>query len=350
MIRQILGMICFLTAVLSSAAESGLPYPRSERLTGLTFEEGTLRRVATGSDIWACTWAGDGDLYATWGDGGGFGGSDEEGRASMGVARIIGIPPEWQGINVWGGVSAVSHQPPTEGKATILAVKGKLYLYASEQSKWDRCRLWRSGDYGLTWQDHGWLFPTSHKAFAFPGLVQSGSDNQLSSDDYVYGFSDNDARRLHDRRLYLFRVRPGKLERLEAYEYFAGTAQQPRWSRDLGKMTPVFFNPEGVSWGTTCVYHSATRRYLLAVGIQEQQGDWGFYESEHPWGPWRTITYGKEFPDWTYSPAEKNRPAYLHSFPAKWISNDGKTMWCVFDRGDHFNLARCRLTVNSDGR
>ena len=44
-------------------------------------------------------------------------------------------------------------------------------------------------------------------------------------------------------------------------------------------------------------------------------------------------------------PAEKERPAYLHTFPAPWISEDGKTLWCVFDRGDHFNLCRCTLRL-----
>jgi len=347
---MLLGLSCLLIVSTSVGAESRPPYPRSELLSGITFEESTLRRLANGSDIWACTWAADGNLYGTWGDGGGFGGSDEAGRVSLGVARISGTPPDWQGINIWGGVSALSGQPPTEGKATIIAVNRTLYLYTSEQGRWDRCRLWKSVDYGHSWQNRGWLFPTSHKAFSFPGLVQFGRDNQLSPDGYIYGFSDNDTRRLHDMRLYLFRVRPSQLESLTAYEYFVGTEQHPRWSHDIQKMTPVFSNPEGISWGTTCVYHATTGRYLLAVSSDEDQGDWGLYESTHLWGPWHTIGYRNEFPDWTYSPAEKKRPAYLHTFPAKWMSQDGKTLWCVFDRGDHFNLARCTLTVKAAGR
>jgi hypothetical protein len=31
----------------------------------------------------------------------------------------------------------------------------------------------------------------------------------------------------------------------------------------------------------------------------------------------------------------------FHQVP--WMSPDGGTLWCVFDRGDHFNLARCTL-------
>lgn len=95
------------------------------------------------------------------------------------------------------------------------------------------------------------------------------------------------------------------------------------------------------------MYHVATGRFLLSVSTHEKQGDWGLYESKNLWGPWRTVAYGDTFPAWTYAPAEKDRPAYLHTFPAKWISEDGKTLWCVFDRGDHFNLARCTLSISS---
>ncbi len=341
--------LCWLAVALcagsAAAAESRPPYPRSDVLTGITFHRETLQRAAEGSDIWACTWAADGNMYAAWGDGGGFGGTDSRGRVSLGVAMITGVPPEWSGVNVWGGFNPASRQKPTVGKGTMIAARGALYLYDSEQDTWNRCRLWKSVDFGRTWVDRGWIFSESHKAFAFPGLVQFGRDNRLSPEGYVYGFSDNDPRRVHDNRLYLFRVKATRIEDLAAYEYFSGTEQAPAWSKNLDDLRPVFSNPAGISWGSTCVYHVATGSYLLSVGTHEQQGDWGLYASQHLWGPWRTVAYGDDLPEWTYSAAEKKRPAYVHTFPAKWISDDGKTLWCVFDRGDHFNLARCTLSI-----
>lgn len=332
-----------LSTATTALAASDVPYPKSDAITGIEFHQDTLQRSAPGSDIWACTSDANGTVYATWGDGGGFGGTDSEGRASIGVARITGTPPDWKGVNLWGGLAPASNQAPTLGKGTIIAVRGRLYLFVSEQGRWNRCRLWRSSDQGLSWSDRGWLFPQSHKAFAFPGLVQCGPDQSARAAGYVYGFSDNDPARVKDNHLYLFRVKPDEIEDVNAYEYFCGSVEASRWSHNLEDRTSVFTNPAGIGWGTTCVYHPATGRYLLAVSIHDDLGDWGLYESERLWGPWKTVAYGDDLPEWTYTPAEKDRPAYLHSFLAPWMDPDGKTLWCVFDRGDHFNLAKCTL-------
>jgi hypothetical protein len=341
-----LSILFLLVGMVACTAAAEPPYPRSEVLTGIEFHQDTLQRKAPGSDIWACTCDANGTVYAAWGDGGGFGGTDSEGRASIGVARITGVPPAVKGANLWGGLAPASSQAPTVGKGTIICVKGVLYLYVGEQGAWNRCRLWRSSDQGLSWVDGGWLFARSHKVFAFPGLVQYGGDQASKAEGYVYGFSDNDPARVKDNYLYLFRVPQERIGSLGAYEYFCGTVRAPKWSRRLEDRAPVFHDPAGIGWGTTCVYHPATGRYLLSVSIHDDLGDWGLYESRQLWGPWRTVAYGEEFPTWTYSPAEKDRPAYLHSFPAAWMSSDGKTLWCVFDRGDHFNLAQCTLRIS----
>lgn len=226
-VQLLAGLAFLLSGVAASGAEPDPPYPRSDVLTGITFHQDTLQRHADGSDIWSCTWADDGNLYAAWGDGGGFGGTDKVGRASLGVAMISGVPPQWKGTNIWGGLNPVSTQPPTVGKATVIAAAGAIYLFDSEQDVWNRCQLWKSVDHGRTWVERGWIFPESHKVFAFPGLVQFGEDNRLSHDGYVYGFSDNDRQRIHDNRLYLFRVKTERIEDPAAYEYFSGTEQAP---------------------------------------------------------------------------------------------------------------------------
>jgi hypothetical protein len=43
-----------------------------------------------GSDVWSLTWAANDHQYTAWGDGGGFGSTNEDGRVELGVARIEG--------------------------------------------------------------------------------------------------------------------------------------------------------------------------------------------------------------------------------------------------------------------
>ena len=118
--------------------------------------------------------------------------------------------------------------------------------------------------------------------FAFPGLVQYGTGTATVPEGHLFGFSDNDPPRGMDRNLYLFRVKSGEAENPDAYEYFSGTEREPRWSRDVADRTAVFHDPSGIAWGTTCVYHRATGRYLLAVTVHEMPGDWGLYEGNIP--------------------------------------------------------------------
>ena len=77
----------------------------------------------------------------------------------------------------------------------------------------------------------------------------------------------------------------------------------------------------------------------------------GIFDAPEPWGPWTTLGYGADFPDWTHAPAEKDRPAFMRTFPLKWISktgNDELTMWNIYDRGDRFNLVKVTLQLNDD--
>ena len=68
------------------------------------------------------TWGADDHLYAAWGDGGGFGGSDSDGRVSMGFARIEGGPENRRGINVNGGKNPESPASfPKKGKTSGIA-------------------------------------------------------------------------------------------------------------------------------------------------------------------------------------------------------------------------------------
>src|SRR3954469_24274191 len=84
---------------LAARAAQAAPYPPSPYITGMTLDWSTYRRVALGGDNWPTTWAGDGLVYTSFGDGDGFGG----GRVSLGFARLAGSSAQTvMGVNLPG--------------------------------------------------------------------------------------------------------------------------------------------------------------------------------------------------------------------------------------------------------
>src|SRR6187549_400513 len=95
---------CLMPTMASAAA----PYPPSPVIARVEFEFSTHRRLAPGSDNWPTTWADDGHLYSAWGDGGGFGGTNSNGRVSLGIAQLEGNWHDYRGFNIWGGHAAAT--------------------------------------------------------------------------------------------------------------------------------------------------------------------------------------------------------------------------------------------------
>jgi hypothetical protein len=66
------------------------------------------------------------------------------------------------------------------------------------------------------------------------------------------------------------------------------------------------------------------------------QGGLAIYEAAQPWGPWRVVY---ETDHWDMGPGD------AASFPAKWISSDGKTLHLVFSGNDCFSVRGATLEV-----
>ena len=94
-------LVWSLTSIAVAATKP--PYPPSPLIRDVRFDFSTLDRRAPGSDNWPLTWADDDRQYAAWGDGGGFGGTNRDGRVGLGVARVQGTADAYRGVNVWGG-------------------------------------------------------------------------------------------------------------------------------------------------------------------------------------------------------------------------------------------------------
>jgi hypothetical protein len=274
-----------------------------------------------------------------WGDGGGFGGTDSDGRVSQGVARLEGTPPNWRGANLWGGKNRVSSQATVPGKARILAVGNVIYLWSEKQDDWTTSRIIKSTDYGKTWSVGNFAFEMPLHRFC---PIQFGRGYEGAPDSYVYGYFANP----DGKSLGLARVPKTEIENRNAYQVFAGfdSDDKPTWSTKLADREPIFTDPVGVNWGYQAVYHPVLQRYLLTVthgGVEEGPG-LGIFDAPEPWGPWTTVYYSDAWKD------SKNK--FCFSFPQKWMSADGKTGWMVhsgWPEYDNYNHIKYILTFKT---
>jgi hypothetical protein len=72
------------------------------------------------------------------------------------------------------------------------------------------------------------------------------------------------------------------------------------------------------------------------------EGGLAVYDAPEPWGPWTTAYFAER---WDVGPGESA------SFPAKWMSADGRTAHLVFSGDDSFAVRKATLrTAGAEGR
>jgi hypothetical protein len=323
------------------APQATPPYPPSPVIQSITWDWSTDTTAAPGSDQWRVTWADDDRLYLVWGDGGGFGGTNSNGRASMGVGRIDGTPPSWTGRNVWGGVNPLSSQATIAGKPSgVLCVNGVIVIWAVKQDTWDWTRIVKSSDHGLTWTVGNFILEKPLASFA---AIQFGRNYAGARDGYIYGTFDHD----DGRSLCLARVPIAGIESRSSYQVLSGfdAGGNPTWSANLAARRPVFTAGD-LNWGYEAVYHPVLRRYLLSVthggGTADEGPGLGIFDAPEPWGPWTTAYYTDQWKD--------GFNKFCFEFPQKWMSADGRTLWMKhsgWPEYDSYNHVKCTFTLRS---
>jgi hypothetical protein len=320
-----------------------LSYPRSETLQGVEFDEKARRTEAPGSDIWPITWADDGHQYAAFGDGGGFGAKGNQGRVSMGVARIEGGPADYAGKNVWGGKDA-ENPAQFEGKGTgIVCVNGVLYMWVAGPGSLTvpRTRLAVSRDHAQTWTLVEWEWTMEHRLFA-GAFVNVGKNHEAAPDAYVYAcftrvepVPDKPRNWIHERpgRVDLARVPKEHILEREAWEWFAGVneAKQAQWTKDLEQRRHMFEDPNGIKIVSLC-YQPALQRYLLMYNPRDPGGHFALFEAPQPWGQWSEVAYLKAVP--LFMPPQETWRVSVYHFAPAWWSEDGREFTLVFNTGD----------------
>jgi hypothetical protein len=322
----------------------------------VTFDDRTARTAAEGSDIWPLTWADDGLLYTPWGDGGGFGGTNTDGRVSFGVARIEGGKRDYRGSNLAGGKNA-PHPAPFTGKSEgILALGKTLYLWrdgdGSSPGYFKFFELWRSDDRGATWQAAGVRFSREKGDFSgadagmfAPAFCQFGQAYAGARDDYVYTYAPDsiDPSHWHIRlpgRINLLRVPREKIESKAAYEFFTGldSKMAARWSAIPGDRQPVWADGKNGTHRIAVSYNPGLKRYLLTTITLNRDGWLSIYDAPEPWGPWTHVHTEFEPERWgTYT--------ILFTFVNKWLSADGRDFVLVHTKDDRWATIEGRFDL-----
>lgn len=326
--------------------------PSSPVISGVRFDWSTLNVQARGSDNWPTTWAADGHQYSVWGDGGGFGGSNEDGRVSLGVARIEGDRDNYRGYNVYGGVNAEAPSTLTGKSYGIAAIDGPLYMWrsgaGSREAAYDFQKLYISRDWARTWQDTGVEFTQStfknSAGFFGPTFLQFGQDYQGARDQYVYIYApeikSSSFEVMKPGEITLMRVPRGRMTDQSSYEFFAGlSGGSPNWTSDPDGRRPVLNTGSDGVMKTSAFYNPGLKRYFILTEHTEMfDGNISIYDAPEPWGPWTTVLFEKQ-----WGAGHVSLSAFVWNIPTKWLSSDGTRftmVWSGTGSNDNWNAIR----------
>ena len=350
-------IVCCASAQVAPATrEFRPPYPQSTVIAGVTFDDRTERTEAPGSDIWPMTWAADDNLYTPWGDGGGFGGTNQNGRVLLGVARVTGGKRDYVGENIAGGVSA-PHPAPFGGKSEgILALGGTLYLWRdgdkSSLEYFKFFELWRSDDLGATWRATGVRFskaegdyPLNDAGTFAPAFLQFGKAYADARDDYVYVYAPDIIDPTHwnvriPGRINLLRVARAKIESKSAYEFFTGLdgRGQPRWMKKPAERKPIWQDAAQGTHRVAVSYNPGLKRYLLTTITIDRSGWMSIYDAPEPWGPWTHVHT-------EHNPERWGALTIIFTFVNKWLSADGRDFVIVHTKNDRWATIEGRFEL-----
>ena len=357
---------CFLAVLVSlavghvvsaTAAAAQNPYPPSSVIADVVLDWSSHQRYAQGSDNFQLTWADDDHQYGAWGDGGGFGGSNNDGRVGLGFARIEGGWASYKGFNVWGGKDPENSAQFTGKSWGTICVDGVLYSWVTpdqpdtgdQRDHYRYVELARSIDHGAHWTKAEWRWWREDNLIV-PTFLVCGKDNAGARDDFVYAYfiRPQDVKATQSTfglnvhkpgALFLTRVRRDRIfAGRDAYEWFTGiSGGQPTWG-PLADKRPVFENPDGTGWCVSASYNPGLGCYLLATEHTISHSSvMSLFDAPEPWGPWTTIKYwtpNKKFgdvrPGSTLDWADN---VFFFSFAPKWFSADGRTFALVFTGG-----------------
>lgn len=352
-----------LRFVWKDETPSDCPFERSTAFVGVLFT-GKASDYYCG-DTFYPSWADDGHLYSPYTDGTTDGMTPSSGsaeRATTGNAVLMGDDPLNLVIRNTSEPQLASALPYMGRYPAGSLVHNGIWYYGTYTlgPSWGvphEGMLWNwpvigtmpgfriSTDYGKTWipsplTPEKPLFPEPDTLWGpvkmgAPHFVDFGKNMQYSPDGKAYllgmGASGKDA---GDRfanlswitadEVYMARVTPSieNINNIEAYEFFAGhdTAGHPIWSKNFNDLKPL------LDWNNhmgcvTATYNPVLKKFFMCVTDGKNtvsQMDSYFLEADSLTGPWRLITYMKNF----------GEQSYFLNIPSKFIDpKEGNLMW-----------------------
>lgn len=311
-------------------------------LVDLEVDWSTHRRTARGADNWPLTWADDGRLYATWGDGTGWSGDGS--RASFGTTRISGPHDRYTGEDTCGDPDTEGGCRPDGGELRgksygILALDGVLYSFISAGSNvqaYPGADLHVSADGGRSWQETGVRIDGTDdpsENIVHPVFLQAGRGYASAPDRYVYiyGADIKDASSLAIQApgdIWLLRVHRDSLEEKSAYQWYTSSdPSSPTWGPRRDRQ-PVFEDPEGVSWTTGSVARvpGLEEYVLLTEHSASLSGNLQVHAAPEPWGPWREVTRISNWP----AGGEVEATTFFWNLSPRWFRDGGRAFTLVF--------------------
>jgi len=317
------------------------PYAPSDVIQSIRWLTEAMLYPESHGDVWACTWADDGNIYAATDDTHGIG---EVCNSNLAIHQIAGTPPDHTVITI-DCMAPYGRATQREGQDTwkangLASIDGVLYLSVSQHSTafdypdniqrvYD-ASIVKSEDHGKTWSPK----PPTGKAmfpgprFATPFFVQFGQDYQDAFDNYVYAVSSSAAWN-NGNYMTMARVRRDRIGHLNAsdWEFLCDIDEKnnPSWTTDYTRRPKAIFFHRGFTSMTGIQYIGGVERFILAQWAytdQDSPQPWRrtmlcLYEAPRPWGPWRHF---HTEPDWGYA-------YYNPSLPSKWFEESGKRMW-----------------------
>ena len=317
------------------------PYPPSTVITNITWApSSTIIRKAYGSDTWPITWADDDNLYTAYGDGRGFDPKVPD-KLSLGFARIEGMPPDFTGINIRSSDEQYGDGRRGKKASGMLMVEGILYMWVrNADNNGQQSQLAWSTDHGQNWTWSSWKFEN----FGYCTFINFGKNYEEARDNFVYIVSHDHPSAYTAADIFvLLRCPREGLSNKANWEFFAGLDGNgnPLWSSNIVDRGAVFTFP-GNCRRSGLSYNSDLGRYFWwqqnGGNVDTRfSGGFGVYDAPDPWGPWTAVYYTDS---WDVGPGETG------SFPPKWMSSDGKTMYLVFSGNDYFSVRKATLTVS----